>query len=207
MLNLKLIDPKNTILLVIDIQNDYCSKNGKVSLIRKRDVTPVQNIIIPLKKFIKETENENIPVIFTRMIEDHHFMKENARIKFQSSLKPLDICIPNTKGFDYFKIKPNKNNFEIIKKSYDTFSNPELEKILKKLKIKNIILTGAYTSVCVDSTLRTAYTKGYNVIVPKDLVSMPKEKLYQHNATIDIWNSLFAHVVNSKEIISLWGEK
>jgi len=204
MINKDLISSKNTALLVIDIQNDYCAKNGKIAVMRKLDVSPVQNIIIPLTRFIGLARDKSIPVIFTRMIEDHHYMKENAKIKFQTSPKPLDICSPNSEGFKYFKIRPLKNDFELIKKSYDAFSNPELNKILKKKGVKNLIITGAYTAVCVDATLRAAYTKGYNIVVPRDLVSMPKERLYMHSAALDVWNLIFAHIVDSKDIIRAW---
>jgi ureidoacrylate peracid hydrolase len=207
MINLKLVNPKHTAILVIDIQNDYCSKNGKIATVRKIDVSPVQDIVSPLVNLIKVARSKNVPIIFTRMIEDHRYMKENAKIKFQASLKPLDLCSPDSKGFEYYKVRPEKNDFEIIKKSYDAFSNPELSKILKKIKVKNLIITGAYTAVCVDATLRAAYTKGYNIIVPQDLVSMPKERLYMHNAALDVWNLIFAHIVNSKEIVSVWNKK
>ena len=54
------------------------------------------------------------------------------------------------------------------------------------MKIKNLLITGVNTAVCVDTTLRTGFTKGYNIIIPENMVSMPKERMYQHNATIDI---------------------
>ncbi len=207
MISSSLINPNNTALLVIDIQNDYCSKNGKIAMERKMDVSPVQNIVRPLINFIKVARNKKVPIIYTRMIEDHRFMKENAKIKFSASSKSLDLCSPNSNGFEYYKVRPGKNDFEIIKKSYDAFSNPELNKILKKVKAKNLIITGAYTAVCVDATLRSGYTRGYNIVVPEDLVSMPKERFYMHSAAIDVWNLIFAHVVNSKDIVLIWNKE
>jgi ureidoacrylate peracid hydrolase len=204
MIDKKLINPNNTALLVIDIQNDYCAKEGKIAKVRKLDVSPVQGMVKSLIKFIKIARSKKITIIFTRMIEDNNYMRENAKIKFKASSKPLDICIPDSVGFKYFKVRPEKKDFEITKKSYDAFSNPELSKILKKAGTKNLILTGAYTAVCVDSTLRAAYTKGYNIIVPKDLVSMPKERLNMHSAALEVWNLKFAHLANSEEIIKAW---
>ena len=200
----KLINPRNTAILVIDIQNDYCSENGKIAKIRKFDVKSVQKIIPNLINFIETARKFKLPIIFTRMIEDPKYMKENAKIKIRSSKLPLTLCSPKTWGFEYYKIKPQKKDVEIIKKTYDAFSNSKLENILKKMKIKNLIITGVYTAVCVDTTLRTGFTKGYNIIVPEDLVSMAKEGIYQHDAAIDVWKIIFAHVVKSDEIIETW---
>lgn len=199
-----LIDPKKTALLVIDIQNDYCSEKGKIAKLRKLDINPVKKNIPKLIEFTETAKNFNLPIIFTRMIEDPKYMKQNAKIKIKSSKVPISLCSPKTWGFEYYKIRPKKGDIKIIKKSYDAFSNPKLENFLKKRKIKNLIITGVYTAVCVDTTLRTGFTKGYNIIVPKDLVSMVKEKLYQHNAAIDVWSTIFAHVANSKDIVKIW---
>lgn len=75
------------------------------------------------------------------------------------------------------------------------------------MRIKNLIITGVNTAVCVDATLRTGFTKGYNIIISEDLVSMPKERMYQHNATIDIWKTIFAHIEKSDEIIKVWEQE
>ena len=78
------------------------------------------------------------------------------------------------------------------------------------MKIKNLVLTGVETSVCVDTTLRAAFTKGYNVIVPVDLVAMEKERWYQHEATLAIWDAVFAHLTSFAEITGAfksWREK
>lgn len=197
---------KKTAILVIDVQNDYCSDSGKIAKERKFDLSPVQKIVYPLINFVDFSRRKNIPIIFIRIVEDHNFMAENAKIIFQHSGNPLDLCTPNSKGFEYYKIKPLKNDLEIIKYSYDAFSVPELDRFLKKQKIKNLILTGVYSAYCVDTTLRSAFTKGYNIIVPKDLVAMPKEKAGLHRSVIKIWKSFFAHVVDLDEIIDAIGK-
>jgi len=200
----KIINPGKTAVLVIDIQKDYCSPEGKIAEVRKFDMSPIEKIIGPLKNFLEKAREANVPIIFTRMIENTADMEENAQIKRVADGDTLEQCFPGPDGFEYYKIRPEKGDFEIIKKSYDAFSNEELEKILKKIRAENIILCGVYTSVCVDTTLRTAYTKGYNVIVPKYLVAMPKELWDQHEATLKIWDIIFAHLADSREIISVW---
>lgn len=206
MINQKLINPKNTIVLVIDVQNDYCSEKGKLAIERNVDVKPVQRMVSKLIRFIELARDFGLPIVFVRMNKDIKQVDESLRVKLQSLGSPLgsSLCVPGTWGFEYYKIKPEQGDVEIIKKSYDAFSNPELDKLLKKWKIKNLIITGAYTAICIDATLKSGFSKGYNVVIPEDLVSTTKETMYQQDAIVDVWKAIFAHVVKSEELIESW---
>lgn len=197
-----LISPKNTALIIIDVQNDYCSPIGKMAK-RGFTVSHLSKLTDKIIKFVDKARNIGIPIIFTRMIEDPRYMSQNA--KKLLSTNSFALCSPNTVGFEYFKIKPRKTDFEIIKKSYDAFSSIKLEKILKRKKIENIIVAGVHAQVCVDTTIRSGFTHGYNIIVPRDLVSTIKERKKEEIAAVNVWKLVFAHLTNSNEILAKWG--
>lgn len=196
----QLVDPVKTALIVIDIQNDYCANDGIIAKDVGLDVSRLQKTVDKLITFVDKARKVGLPIIFTQMIEDHNYMDPNAQLKSNGR----DLCSPDTKGFEYYKIKPQPNDYQLIKKTYDAFSNHELNEILKKHDVENLIIVGAYTAVCVDTTLRTGYTKGYNIVIPEDLVGMPEERMYQHKAVLDVWRLIFAHVINSEEILEVW---
>lgn len=196
----QLVDPTKTALIVIDIQNDYCAPDGIIAKEVGLDVSRLQNTVDNLIIFVDKARKVGLPIIFTQMIEDHKYMAPNAQLKSNGR----ELCSPDTKGFGYYKIEPHENDYQLIKKTYDAFSNNELDKILKSHGIENLIIVGAYTAVCVDTTLRTGFTKGYNIVIPRDLVGMPEERMYQHKAALDVWRLIFAHVVDSEEILKLW---
>ncbi len=199
-MRLNLINKNNTAVLVIDIQNAYCSSKGKISKLGF-DVSHFEKMVSKIDSFVKKLRDSGFTIVFTRMIEDPKYMAENAKIKIRENKSPV-ISSPNTFGFSYFKISPKREDVEIIKKSYDAFSNQKLSKILKYKHIKNLIIIGAYTPVCVDTTVRSAFTKGYNVFIPQDLVSTVKESMYQQKAVFDVWRSIFAHVTDSKSLLA-----
>lgn len=60
------------------------------------------------------------------------------------------------------------NDLYIRKTVCDSFFETELNKILKSLKISKVIITGCATDFCVDSTVRSAASKNYEVVVVKD---------------------------------------
>merc|ERR1719409_2170286 len=54
------------------------------------------------------------------------------------------------------------------KKGLDAFPGTDLEEQLVKQGIETVVLAGFLTNCCVESTMRTAYEKGFNVITLTD---------------------------------------
>jgi nicotinamidase-related amidase len=199
----ELVNPSSSAL--IDVQNAYFSPTGSLGRLGY-DISPVANILDSLERFIKVAREQGLAIFFTRMIEDSKDMAPNSQLISSELSRTNDhISALGSKDFEYSINKPMPEDTEIIKNSYDAFSNPELQHELQKRKIENLIFTGANAEVCVDTTLRSAYTKGYNIVVPTDLVATRKEKLYRKDVAMEIWNEFFAHLVSSEEIENVWG--
>jgi len=190
-----------TAILVIDLQNAYCSKKGSMARLG-HDTSINEEIVSRISNFLDKARNLATLVIFTKMIEDPEYMADNAKLKATMAKNTVAVSSPGTFDFEYAGIKPNDTDKEITKKSYDVFSNPDLEKMLVEGGIKNLIITGVNGDVCVDTTIRSAYTKGYNVIVPEDLVGTIKDKIYRQESVIGLWKQFFAYVLDSKTIIN-----
>lgn len=199
----ELLNPKHTALLVIDIQRAYCSRNEPLPKLRKFDTSPIDKMISKLENFILHARRQGIPIIWTRMIEDPEFGPKNLKKKMEIE-KWVHISTPGKSSFEYYRIKPQKGDKEFIKTQYDAFTNQNLEKYLRNKKIKTLILTGVYTSRCVDSSMRGAFTKGYNIMIPEDLVAMPKQLMYEHKSTLSVCRTIFGYVVKANDIINLW---
>ncbi|UIR57303.1 cysteine hydrolase [Sphingobacterium sp. SRCM116780] len=54
------------------------------------------------------------------------------------------------------------------KTANDSFYRTELQSVLEKLRVKELIITGCATDYCVDTTVRTALNHDYAVTVVKD---------------------------------------
>jgi ureidoacrylate peracid hydrolase len=201
----ELVNPKKTSLLIIDIQNDYCSKEGKIANFRKFDMSPIDKTVNKLGPFISSARKAGVQIIWTQMVEDHRFVPKNIRLKMESRGKALDLCSPNSWGFDFYRLKPAKTDNIITKYHYDAFTNAKLKKLIGKRK--NVIVTGVYTSRCVDSTARRASAEGYNVIMPTDLVAMPRQLYARHKNSILDFDTIFGFAVKSKDIENVWNVK
>lgn len=104
------------------------------------------------------------------------------------------------------KLAPCLSDTVFTKYGYDCFAHTDLENWLKKQNIKTLIICGTVVNWCVDSTVRSAYHKDYNVVVMADGVSG-----YDHagataqqwvDMELDLFGEGFARVLKEKEILA-----
>jgi ureidoacrylate peracid hydrolase len=199
------IDPKNTALIVIDVQNGYCSNEGSFKSYGF-DISPMQEMVPKLKEFISAYKEKGGLVIYTQEIEGEESPKNMKELYKRGPLTPM--CLPGTLDAEFYEIAPQGDDVVIKKHTWSAFSNPELEEVLKEKGIENLILTGVCTDVCVNATLESGFERGYNIIVPKDLVATDGRDWRQnlHNIYLNAsWPILKAHVYDSKEVLEKLG--
>lgn len=202
---MKKINPKETALIVVDMQNKFCSPSGFFAKIGM-DISPMSSIVNNLTKFIEILKKKGVIIFYTKQIENHKDSPENIKNLFRRQYKEVTphITKNNFEG-KFYGVAPKKGDIIIEKKTWDAFSNPLLDKILKKKKIKYIIIAGIYTNVCVESTARRAFTEGYEVIIPKDLVAVSGHNMALHHASLKTMNKYVAEVASSKDILKAIG--
>ncbi len=180
-------------ILVVDVQNDYCASDGKLA--KKFDLKLVQEMAGRLNLFLEQAR-KFVPIFFIRMDKSFVSIPKNLAQRMKEENEE-ELCVPGTKGFEYYKVKPREEDKQFVKSSYDAFTNKELSKSLKEFE--NLIIIGCYTDICVDATMKSAFSKGYNIIIPEDLVtSVNKVNL----ATL----RKFAKLTTSTKILNTWKE-
>jgi ureidoacrylate peracid hydrolase len=201
-----LLKPETTALIVIDIQNDYCSPKGRLPQFRKLDTTPIQEMIPKLGYFIDKARGYKVPVIWTQMIEDHRYVPNNLKVKMESFGQPFDLCTPGTWGHEFYQLQPKELDEIISKKQYGAFTNPKMDRLLREKKTESVIVTGVLASRCVRATVQNASERGYHVIVPKDLISAYKQQSHLMEATLEDIGIIYAHLTKSEDIIKIWSK-
>jgi isochorismate hydrolase len=88
---------------------------------------------------------------------------------------------------------------KITKSQYDAFWNTELEKMLTKRSITDIIITGVMTHLCCETTARSAFVRGFNVIFTIDGTATYNEE-HQMGSLRNLAHG-FAHVETIEEVI------
>ena len=75
-------------------------------------------------------------------------------------------------------VAPEPGDIVLNKLRWDAFHFTELEPILRNLGVRRLIVAGLQTNVCVESTVRSAMMRNFEVAVPEDAVSTDGEALH-----------------------------
>jgi nicotinamidase-related amidase len=161
------LDPENTALILIGFQNEYFSPQGAlfgylmgasqvlahtVDLVKRLSSTPL---------LIVDT-----PIIFT---PDYSELVEPTGIL--KAVKELGAFKAGTRGSEtLLEIRQFGERIVEVpgKRGLNAFSNTDLDDLLRQHGITTVALAGCKTSLCIDSTGRSAYDKGYKVVVLSD---------------------------------------
>tara|TARA_R110001606_G_scaffold362194_1_gene515943 strand:- start:6297 stop:6896 length:600 start_codon:yes stop_codon:yes gene_type:complete len=190
----------NTALVLIGYQNDYFSPQGilhKVIDESSRATGVLENTLSLLRNQGKEFGVVvNTPIHFT---EDYSELNEPIGIlqviKEQGAFKEGTFgakIIPQLDEFnDFIQVIPGKRGL-------NAFSNTNLEKTLLDHNITDIVFAGTVTSICIDSTARSAIDMGFKVTILDDCTSSrtPFEQKFYCN---DVF-PLYAKVCHSSTL-------
>ncbi len=133
-------------LIIIDVQNEYF-KGGVLELIGIEDAA--KNCQLLLETF----RTASLPIFHVQ-----HVSSEGA-----------PFFVPNTKGCEIHEaVKPKENEALIIKNYPSSFRDTGLDEILRKSGVTELVVCGAMSHMCVDTTVRAAFDLGYSCIVISD---------------------------------------
>ena len=132
---------KNAALIMIDCQNTY--RRGVMQL------TNVEPAILEARKLLSKARALKIPVIHIRH-------DAGAGTPYDVNAEIGAICD---------EVAPIAGEAVITKNYPNSFIATDLDQHLKKLGVKNIVLAGFMTHMCINSTAHGGFNLGYNVTV------------------------------------------
>lgn len=168
----------DTALLVIDMQRGFLSAESSCCISGAEATVPA------CTKLIKGCREKGIPVFFvTRRYRENRSDVEHTRFPgWLSGSKPLSPgCPDNISGDMPAEFCPGDRDYFIRKPRFSAFFGTELDLILRRLGIKNLLLTGTTTPNCIRTTCYDAISMEYNVAVISDCTSSASEEIQLSN--------------------------
>lgn len=101
-------------------------------------------------------------------------------------------------------LAPLPEDAVVAKTQLSGFYETELDARLKSLGVESLIFTGCTTSICVESTLRDAFFRGYNCVLLSDCVAEPIGAQFErtnHDATLLQTELVFGWVSDSAAVV------
>jgi nicotinamidase-related amidase len=174
-------------LLIIDIQNDYFP--GGAMELEGSDAASARAAQV-LEKF----RREGGPVFHVRHL----------------SVRPgSTFFLPGTPGVEiHAAVKPGEGETVVEKNFPNAFRGTALQNYLDKHKIKNLVVSGMMTHMCVDASVRAAADLGYKVTLLADACATRKQTFggetiaarQVHGAFLAALNGFYAKVINANEL-------
>ncbi|WP_411350176.1 cysteine hydrolase family protein [Paenibacillus sp. WLX2291] len=171
-------------LIIIDMQEIFF--NSKDNALYQRE-----SLIEHVNTLIGKARDNDIPIVFIQHSDEN----------------PSDELYPGTPDWEISAQLSRKPEDTVIRKTrWDSFYRTSLLDWLRRNEIEQMIFAGAQTEFCLDTTLRNAYSIGYqHNIVAADAHStldssiLSAEQIMRHHE--NVWHRRFATVQSVEEIV------
>ena len=155
-------------LLIVDMQNAFIHKDGSLSKMGL-DVSRSSIVIEPIKKLKEEFKRQSRPIIFIQHTHRPDRTDGGMVAKVFPPILDFGHCFDGSWDAEITEeLKPESDDYIVKKHRYSAFYNTQLEEVLRGLGIQQLVVTGIATNICVESTIRDAFYRDYNVFVPRE---------------------------------------
>lgn len=198
-----------TALIVVDMQRGFVEAGAPLEVPMARSQIP------NIRKLIDFFHKVGAPVAFTQFCVEPNFtypfywkIAEQRGLRLEPPVRHFWQDKPETEICP--ELAPSPQDIVVKKFGYDAFAGTPLDVLLRGKDVDTVAITGTVINWCVDSTVRGAFHRGYNVVVVADCVSgydhagLSGEQWCQ--AELDHFAEAFGRVMTADQIIMELGQ-
>lgn len=189
-----------TALVCIEFQNEFVHKEGKLNG-GVKEVMQSTNMLANTMKLAQDMRTAgvkviHVPISFAEDASDN----PNKGLGILKGCASDKLFTSNTWNSEFCEeMKPQDGDVVVRgKKGLDAFPNTTLEAELIKAKCETVAICGFLTNCCVESTMRTACEKGFNVVTVTNCCASMSQK--GHDAAINGTFTLFSTPMTAEEL-------
>jgi nicotinamidase-related amidase len=209
------LSAEKTAVVLIEPQNDFLSPGGTMYAFIAEQLAR-RNVVGNLVRLLDGARQRGVKVMY---VPFHPFEPGFPELKRTgpgaTGLRGLEMDMPadwgtgawlrGTPGPEIIKeLTPKPGDLVVEgKKTLDAFHSTALDYLLRANEIEHVAFTGFHTNWCVESSARSAYDKGYRVIVVADCTGTDTDE-EQNYAEQYIFPKI-GQVMNAEEFLAAVG--
>ncbi len=180
------ITPRETALIIVDMQNDFCHRDGFYARNAERmmsiglDPDLVMARIGPMKELLTASRDAGLFIVHTQIVRE---LDASNKVETLHRIVPLTYrayqdapdgppLVPGSWGAaTHDELAPLPGEHVLVKRAFSSFYQTDLETTLRRRGMRTIILAGTVTYVCVLHTAFDASVRDFDVIMASDGVA------------------------------------
>jgi nicotinamidase-related amidase/catechol 2,3-dioxygenase-like lactoylglutathione lyase family enzyme len=203
-MTLELLDPDRTALLVVDMQNAFCHAEGTLG-ISGVNVAPAQAIVEPIRGLVERCRASRVPVLWSQQV---HFATDagRARKRLPSHTQKRARVSALAGTWDMELVDGLKDlaaaepHLVFQKHRFGCFYETRLDAALRMLGAEALLVCGATANACVETTLREAYLRDYDVVAVTDCIAAVRPE-WEPTAHA-VWGQYFGVLATADDVLT-----
>ncbi len=196
------LDISRSALLVIDLQNAFVHDKGTLG-ISGVDTKRLSSIVAPLATLVRRCQQAKLPVIWT--MQEHYAvdaLRKRKKLAGHTSRRKQVSALAGTWDEEIVDELKELAAFDpslvIRKHRFGAFHETRLEQVLRMLGTQHLFIAGTTTNACVETSIREAYLRDYDVVALDDCISGVNG---DWEATAKkVWKQYFCEISDSGEM-------
>jgi biuret amidohydrolase len=209
------VDWRSAALVVIDVQNYGCNPDtGILELLTETQPAVaayyggrVQTTLVPnARRLVDAFRRARREVVFTRhgaLLPDGRDMIARRRARDEDALaesgRPALWPVGSFEHEIVEALAPLPGELVLDKNASSPFNGTGIDQLLRNLGAQTLVLAGAATDMCVETTARDAADRGFNVIVVEDATATYFEA--HHLASLSAIARVYGQVWSTDEVV------
>jgi ureidoacrylate peracid hydrolase len=194
-------------LLVIDMQNSFCHPDGVMQSL----VGPIDRLeeqVSTLAGTITEMRSGGVPIVYLRMVFQPNYSDADAvfRRLIPEAMRRGALMRGSWDADIIDELAPQAEDTVIDKTRFDGFHATPLASTLIGMGVRRVLVSGAYTNVCVEITCKSAYQYDFEPVLLADCVGALDRRV--HDRSIEVLReSPFAEITSSADYLARAGRQ
>jgi len=197
----EIVDADHSALVVVDVQNDFAHSDGFIARFGL-NMSYIQSALPVVNRAIEACRERRIQVVYLQEWISKHTILPNFITQF-GGFENIAVRA-DTWGAEFHPdlVKPQPGEPVIRKPCYDGFQDTSLDVTLRSLGIRTCVYAGFASNVCVESTARHGFVKGYYTVLLSDASAAGTEE--EHNACQTTFKVFYGPVMTLEELVATW---